>query len=181
MRVLLAVVLLFGATGCAAFSETGDDRVSVAAGFYPLAFIAEQVGGEDVHVTNLTEPGQEPHDLELDLRTTAEVADADLVLILRGFQPSVDDAVDEEERVPVPQERRDLARAELHGGVYPRTSSTTRATASSGVSGTRSRSRRSENSTLPSASDLAPTVSRTGIPIRSASLNLTPGRSSRSS
>jgi zinc transport system substrate-binding protein len=95
MRVLLAVVLLFGATGCAAFSETGDDRVSVAAGFYPLAFIAEQVGGEDVHVTNLTEPGQEPHDLELDLRTTAEVADADLVLILRGFQPSVDDAVDE--------------------------------------------------------------------------------------
>jgi zinc transport system substrate-binding protein len=95
MRVLLGVVLLFGATGCAAFSDTADDRVSVAAGFYPLAFIAQQVGGEDVHVTNLTEPGQEPHDLELDLRTTAEVADADLVLLLRGFQPSVDEAVDE--------------------------------------------------------------------------------------
>ncbi len=95
MRILLAVVLLFSATGCAAFSDSADGQVSVAAGFYPLAFVAQRVGGEDVHVTNLTEPGQEPHDLELDLRTTAEVADADLVVMLRGFQPSVDEAVDE--------------------------------------------------------------------------------------
>ena len=46
-------------------------------------------------VTNLTQPGNEPHDLELDIKTTAEVADADLVLLVHGFQPAVDDAVDE--------------------------------------------------------------------------------------
>ena len=44
-----------------------------------------------------------------------------------------------------------------------------------------SRSRRSESSTCPAAKDLPPTTTRTGMPMRSASLNLTPGRSSRSS
>lgn len=95
MRLLLTVVLLVGTTGCAAFSDESRGKVTVAAAFYPLAFVAERVGGAEVKVTNLTEPGQEPHDLELDLRSTAEVADADLVLLERGFQPTVDDAADE--------------------------------------------------------------------------------------
>src|SRR5439155_12884057 len=41
--------------------------------------------------------------------------------------------------------------------------------------------RRILSSTLPRANALGPTVTRSGMPIRSASLNLTPGRSSRSS
>ena len=56
---------------------------------------AQRVGGDNVHVTNLTQPGKEPHDLELDIKTTAEVSDADLVLLEHGFQPAVDDAVAE--------------------------------------------------------------------------------------
>jgi len=42
---------------------------------------------------NLTQPGQEPHDIELPVRQTAEVADADLVVYEKGLQPAVDDAV----------------------------------------------------------------------------------------
>ena len=97
MRLLLVTALLLGTTSCAAFSDdTGaDGKVTVAAAFYPLAFVAQRVGGADVHVTNLTQPGNEPHDLELDIKTTAVVADADLVLVLHGFQPAVDDAVGE--------------------------------------------------------------------------------------
>ena len=95
MRILLAAALLLGTTGCAAFSDEAGGKVTVAAAFYPLAFVAQRVGGPAVQVTNLTVAGQEPHDLELDLRSTAEVADADLVLLVRGFQPSVDDAADE--------------------------------------------------------------------------------------
>ena len=97
MRFLIVFALLLGMTGCAAFSDTGggDGKVTVAAAFYPLAFLATRVGGDHVHVTNLTEPGKEPHDLELDIKTTAEVADADLVLLEHGFQPAVDDAVGE--------------------------------------------------------------------------------------
>ncbi len=97
MRLLLVTALLLGTTGCAAFSDdTADDgKVSVAAAFYPLAFVAQRVGGDNVSVTNLTQPGNEPHDLELDIKTTAEVSDADLVLLEHGFQPAVDDAVAE--------------------------------------------------------------------------------------
>ncbi len=95
MRLLLVLALVLGATGCAAFSDEADGKVTVAAAFYPLAYVAQSVGGADVQVTNLTEPGKEPHDLELDIRTTAEVADADLVLLEHGFQPAVDDAVGE--------------------------------------------------------------------------------------
>jgi len=99
MRLILATTLLLGTTGCAAFSDesthTADGKVSVAAAFYPLAFVAQRVGGPDVAVTNLTQPGAEPHDLELTPRETAEVEDADLVLVEHGLQPAVDDAVDE--------------------------------------------------------------------------------------
>ena len=96
LAVLLALVLV-GTTGCAAFTDDAraDGRVTVAAAFYPLAFVAQRVGGDDVSVTNLTQPGAEPHDLELTIKETAEIADADLVMLLHGFQPAVDDAVEQ--------------------------------------------------------------------------------------
>src|SRR3954452_14863463 len=96
IAVLLALLLL-GSTGCAAFSDdaAASGKVRVAAAFYPLAFVTERVGGDLVSVTNLTQAGKEPHDLELDIKTTAEVADAELVVVESGFQPAVDDAVEQ--------------------------------------------------------------------------------------
>jgi zinc transport system substrate-binding protein len=82
--------------GSATGSATGDASLDVVAAFYPLAFLAERVGGERVSVINLTKPGAEPHDVELTSRAVASVADADLVVYLSGFQPAVDDAVDAE-------------------------------------------------------------------------------------
>jgi zinc transport system substrate-binding protein len=87
-------------TGCAAFTDdTGGPasagRVRVAAAFYPLAYVADRVGGDHVDVTNLTAPGGEPHDLEPSVAVTAEIAEAGLVVYERGFQPAVDAAVDE--------------------------------------------------------------------------------------
>lgn len=67
--------------------------VEVAAGFYPLAYVTEAVGGDRVSVTNLTRPGAEPHDLELAPRDVAMLTEADLVVHLAGMQPAVDDAV----------------------------------------------------------------------------------------
>jgi zinc transport system substrate-binding protein len=94
MRLLAVLALLVGVTGCAAFSDPNPDgKVTVAAAFYPLAFVAERVGGNEVEVTNLTQPGQEPHDLSLSIKETAQIEDADLVLVQKGFQPPVDDAV----------------------------------------------------------------------------------------
>ena len=93
----LVVLVLVTTSGCAAFTDdtSADGKVSVAAAFYPLAFVAQRVGGDAVAVTNLTQPGSEPHDLELTFKETAEIADADLVLVEHGFQPTVDDAVEQ--------------------------------------------------------------------------------------
>src|SRR3954471_22088450 len=80
--------------GCAAPASTADDgRVQVLASFYPLQYVAEQVGGPDVDVANLTPAGAEPHDLELSPAQVRRIGDADVVLYLDGFQRAVDDAI----------------------------------------------------------------------------------------
>lgn len=92
-RLAPPVALLLGAsllTGC---GGKGADGTHVVAAFYPLAWAAEQVAGEDATVTDLTTPGVEPHDLELSPRQTANLSEADLVLFEKDFQPSVDASV----------------------------------------------------------------------------------------
>jgi zinc transport system substrate-binding protein len=91
--LLLAALGLPGCAGGAAASGASSPRVQVVTSFYPLAYIAARVGGAAVDVRDLTKPGAEPHDLELAPRDVAAVEDADLVLYLSGFQPSVDQAV----------------------------------------------------------------------------------------
>jgi len=90
--------LALAASGCSAFDEGGasaDDGVTVAAAFYPLAYVAERVAGDHAEVELLTQPGSEPHDLELNVTTTATITSADLVVYERDFQPAVDDAVEQ--------------------------------------------------------------------------------------
>ena len=60
----------------------------VATGFYPLAYVAQRVGGDLVEVTNLTQPGAEPHDLELTIKETVAISQADIVVYEQGFQPA---------------------------------------------------------------------------------------------
>ena len=65
------------------------------AAFYPLQFVAEQVGGDAVTVVGLTPAGAEPHDVELSPQQVAELGEADLILYIKGFQPAVDQAVEQ--------------------------------------------------------------------------------------
>jgi zinc transport system substrate-binding protein len=97
MRVAFAVVMaiILGACGRAG-GEAGSSRAQVVASFYPLAFVAEEVAGDDADVTNLTPPGTEPHDLELTPRQVGRISEADLLLYLgQRFQPSLEDAASE--------------------------------------------------------------------------------------
>ncbi|BDZ43230.1 zinc ABC transporter substrate-binding protein [Paraoerskovia sediminicola] len=80
------------AASAEAAAESG--RTQVLASFYPLQFVAEQVGGDHVDVSNLTPPAAEPHDLELSPAQVRTVGDADLVVYLSGFQAAVDEAID---------------------------------------------------------------------------------------
>lgn len=92
---LAAVLLALPSCGSAA-DGAGDDGPRVAASFYPLQWVTERVAGAGAEVDNLTPPGAEPHDLELGPRDVASLGEADLVVYLSGFQPAVDDAVEQE-------------------------------------------------------------------------------------
>jgi ABC-type Zn uptake system ZnuABC Zn-binding protein ZnuA len=80
----------------AAASNPAADKPNVVAAFYPLQYAAQSVGGDLVNVTNLTQPGIEPHDLELSAQQVAQIAEADLVLYIKGFQPAVDEAIEQQ-------------------------------------------------------------------------------------
>jgi zinc transport system substrate-binding protein len=89
-----ALVMSAGIPACVATPADPGGAVTVVASFYPLAEAAQQVGGADVSVTNLTAPGVEPHDLELTPQQIASISTADVVLYLGGgFQPAVEDAL----------------------------------------------------------------------------------------
>ena len=117
----LAIVAGLGLPGCsnATAEEDHGGRLSVIASFYPLAFAARRIGGRCVEVTDLTPPGVEPHDLELTPDDVASLASADVVLYLGGgFQPAVEDAIDEAEgfTVDVLQDVATLANSEQEQG-----------------------------------------------------------------
>ncbi len=95
VAVVLATTLLPALAGCSDSGRTDDGRPIVAAAFYPLAWLAQSVGGADVQVRSLTSPGVEPHDLELSVRQLLDISGAALVIHERGFQPSVDAGIDQ--------------------------------------------------------------------------------------
>ena len=98
-RLLAALLTLAVAAGCGARASAGgftDGRLTVVTAFYPLDFLSKRIGGDTVSVTDLTKPGAEPHDVELNPRQVGRIADAGLIVYLHGFQPAVDDAVDQE-------------------------------------------------------------------------------------
>jgi zinc transport system substrate-binding protein len=100
-RLLTALVLLALVAGCSGDDKgtrTADGRLEVVAGAYPFAWLAEQIGGPDVHVTNLVKPGTEPHDVELAPQQVVLVRTSAVVVYLKGFQPAVDDALDDDKR-----------------------------------------------------------------------------------
>lgn len=83
LAIVLGVVLVAGivATILSMRAEVEDGKLKVTASFYPMAYLAEEIGGEHVAVTNLTPAGAEPHDFEPSARDIARIEDADLLLL----------------------------------------------------------------------------------------------------
>jgi len=92
--VTLGLVTLSACSGTPdAADQRSGGKLDVVASFYPMQYLAEQIGGDHVSVTTLTKPGVEPHDLELKPRQIGELGEADVILYLKGIQPAVDDAI----------------------------------------------------------------------------------------
>ncbi|MFH8494672.1 metal ABC transporter substrate-binding protein [Streptomyces coeruleorubidus] len=116
--VTAATALGLGAlSACSSDSAaTGNtDKFDVVASFYPMAFLAEQIGGDHANVTSLTEPGQEPHDLEISTKQRAQLEEADAALYLKGLQPAVDEAVSQT-GIKTKIDAAGLTTLEDHGG-----------------------------------------------------------------
>src|SRR5680860_1258204 len=99
LRVLATTALAAIATAACTADSSADSGavppgVSVAAAFYPLAFVAERIVGDVGTVATVTPPGVEPHDVELSPATVREMQSTDVVLYVSGFQPAVDDAIE---------------------------------------------------------------------------------------
>lgn len=100
--VALGAATLMTLTACGG-QETGangispeDAQLTLVTGVYPLEWLATEIGGDRVSVNQLTDPGAEPHDLELTGRQIGEVSEADIAFYVTGLQPAVDDAVEQE-------------------------------------------------------------------------------------
>jgi zinc transport system substrate-binding protein len=98
LGVVACLLSLLAAAGCATTGSAGTPtrtpgQLRIVAAFYPLQYITQRVVGEHATVVNLTQPGAEPHDMELTPRQVASLTTASLVIYEKGFQPAVDEAV----------------------------------------------------------------------------------------
>ena len=94
--VVLAVVL--ATLAACGGSDDGEEGRTVVAGFYPLAWAAENVAATaevEFEIVNLTPAGAEPHDFELSSGDVELVREAEVVLYVGGFQPALEDAIEE--------------------------------------------------------------------------------------
>lgn len=91
IAIAASLTTAFLLAGCGASADGSGNGRPAAAAFYPLAWVTGRVAGDGWSVQNLTQPGQEPHDLTLDVAQTAALERAELVVLEEGFQPAVDE------------------------------------------------------------------------------------------
>lgn len=89
----LATTATLALGACSAQTTAGGPDSPIVTSFYPIQFATQQVVGSTAHVTVLTRPGAEPHDLELAPQDIGGMTKARLVVYADGFQPAVDEAV----------------------------------------------------------------------------------------
>lgn len=99
LLLLPAAMLLGACSNSPAASEhagaSDDEKPNIVVSFYGLEYTTQQIVGDNATVTTLTQPGQEPHDVELKPSQVASVVDADFVIYLKQFQTAVDEAVEQ--------------------------------------------------------------------------------------
>lgn len=78
IAVILLVAGAFMFRGVEAPEE--DDRVKVLASFYPLAYYAEQIGGEFVKVSTLIPPNSEVHSWQPSISDIISAEEADIII-----------------------------------------------------------------------------------------------------
>ena len=86
----LAAAALAACSGPGGASGDGTRVMTTA---YALSYLVKGVVGESAEVIDLAKPGVDAHGLELSVSEVSQLADADLVVMIPGFQTAVDDAL----------------------------------------------------------------------------------------
>ena len=96
-RTVLALSLGAAATALSACGSSGGSGsgggLSVVTSVYPLAYLVQRIGADNVERIDLASPGVDPHSLELSVTQVAQVQQADVVITIPEFQAAIDDAV----------------------------------------------------------------------------------------
>lgn len=109
IRKITALFVLALIVGVGIFAITNntkenskDNKIQVAASFYPLADFAKNVGGKYVSVQNVTPAGAEPHDYEPSPRDLASISSSDVFIYNGGsFEPWTDKFVHDYKHISV--------------------------------------------------------------------------------
>lgn len=95
IRLALFAAAALALAGCgnnAGTGKTADGKLGVVTTFYPLYYLASQIGGDDASVVNLIPAGVEPHDWTPKSRDLQTAADAQLFIYNgAGLEGWVDD------------------------------------------------------------------------------------------
>ncbi len=65
-------------------SQVQSDKIQVAASFYPVYFLAQQIAGDKADVFNITPAGAEPHDYEPTAQDMARMENSKMIVINGG-------------------------------------------------------------------------------------------------
>lgn len=101
LSLLLALTILSTACGNGKNGNV-EGKINVVTTIYPLYYFAEQIGGEQAHVTNLVAAGVEPHDWTPKSRDLTDAGDAQLFIYngagleswLNDFLPAIESGGD---------------------------------------------------------------------------------------
>lgn len=75
--------------------ESDEGKINVVSTFYPMYYLAEQIGGEHAHVINLVPTGVEPHDWTPKSQDILNIKKADLFIYNgAGFEGWIDEFLD---------------------------------------------------------------------------------------
>lgn len=81
LSLFLLTVLLAGCSAAPTPAPGSGDKLDIVATVYPLAYLAQRIGGDAVNVMLLTPAGSEPHDFEPTPQDVAAMQNADLLLL----------------------------------------------------------------------------------------------------
>ena len=98
MTLIISVIIFFLLSKTQTVKPLQIKTLKITTSFYPLAFLAETIGGQEVNVINLTPPGAEPHDFEPSTRDIAQLEFQDIILLngggLEGYVDKIKENID---------------------------------------------------------------------------------------